>query len=84
MLGTDGLNIAGLRGFLAKRKEGASKKEKDGDEKKEEGEEEAAAVLNIDALNQTLKYVNVAPTGPDSLPTSLPSRTSPCSDSSRR
>ncbi|KAL9188776.1 hypothetical protein ACHAXT_007154 [Thalassiosira profunda] len=62
VLGSDGLNIADLRRFLAK--PGSSEKKEE-----DEGEVAASAASCMDALNQTLKYAHVAPTGPDSLPT---------------
>ncbi|KAL7540305.1 hypothetical protein ACHAXR_010020 [Thalassiosira sp. AJA248-18] len=70
VLGSDGLNIADLRRFLAVK----SPKEDDG---AEEDGKEATASSCIDALNQTLKYGHMTPTGPDSLPTFPSSESDP-------
>ena len=71
VLGSDGLNIADLRRFLAK---SPSQKEKE-----ESGDDKAvsSATSCVDALNQTLIYGHMAPTGPDSLPTFPSSESDP-------
>ena len=75
VLGSDGLNIADLRRFLAKKKD---LEEKEGEDKEDKnGEEEGVAASCIDALNQTLNYGHMAPTGPDSLPTFPSSESDP-------
>ena len=59
VLGTDGLNIADLRRYLATRSDEIG-----------EGEGDTSEPAScIDALNQTLSYGHIAPTGPSSLPT---------------
>ena len=59
VLGTDGLNIADLRRYLATRSDESG-----------EGESDTSEPAScIDALNQTLRYGHIAPTGPSSLPT---------------
>lgn len=58
VLGSDGLNVADLRRFLAKR-----------DSKEVEEDNDSTVLSCIDTLHQTLKFGHMAPTGPDSLPT---------------
>ena len=73
VLGSDGLNIADLRRFLTTTSDTGMK---DG----EEGEatsDKVSASSCIDALNQTLNYGHIAPTGPDSLPTFPSSESDP-------
>jgi len=64
VLGSDGLNIADLRRFLTAIGDGKEDVGKGG--YKEDG---VSAASCIDALNATLNYGHMAPTGPDSLPT---------------
>jgi len=74
VLGSDGLNIADLRRFLTTSTSETGMK--DG----EEGEATSdivSASSCIDALNQTLNYGHIAPTGPDSLPTFPSSESDP-------
>ena len=66
VLGSDGLNIADLRRFLTKSESKETSKDED---EKESSSDKVFASSCIDALNQTLKYGHMAPTGPDSLPT---------------
>ena len=66
VLGSDGLNVADLRRFLADNTAEA----KEGDH--ESGGEEGCAASCLDALNLSLKCGHMAPTGPDSLPTGKP------------
>eukprot|EP00584_Thalassiosira_punctigera_P003304 CAMPEP_0172545222 /NCGR_PEP_ID=MMETSP1067-20121228/15189_1 /TAXON_ID=265564 ORGANISM="Thalassiosira punctigera, Strain Tpunct2005C2" /NCGR_SAMPLE_ID=MMETSP1067 /ASSEMBLY_ACC=CAM_ASM_000444 /LENGTH=596 /DNA_ID=CAMNT_0013331925 /DNA_START=32 /DNA_END=1822 /DNA_ORIENTATION=- len=63
VLGTDGLNVADLRRFLATRAPTKRDEEEDTN-----GDDRVPAASCLDALNQTLRYGHVAPTGPDSLP----------------
>lgn len=74
VLGSDGLNIADLRRFLTKGYE--PKDTKVGDEENSSNDK-ASALSSLDALNQTLKYGHMAPTGPDSLPTFPSSESDP-------
>lgn len=69
VLGSDGLNVADLRRFLADNTAEA----KEGDH---EGGGEGCAASCLDALNLSLKCGHMAPTGPDSLPT-VPSTADP-------
>jgi len=71
VLGSDGLNVADLRRFLAEKKSGANTESEEGDGDLVE------AVSCLDALNQTLRYGHMAPTGPDSLPTFPSSESDP-------
>lgn len=71
LLGSDGLSVADLRRFLAKRD-----LTKNIDAEKNEGDG-AIDSSYIDALHQTLKYGHMAPTGPDSLPTYPSSESDP-------
>mmetsp|Transcript_18437 Transcript_18437/g.36618 ORF Transcript_18437/g.36618 Transcript_18437/m.36618 type:complete len:581 (+) Transcript_18437:105-1847(+) len=74
VLGSDGLNIADLRRFLAM--SSSSKIEQNnnvtnGDSTSVEG------TSSMDALHQTFRYGHMAPTGPDSLPTFPSSESDP-------
>lgn len=71
VLGSDGLNVADLRRFLAK---GAPRREKEGGQQLEEEGEDVSC---LDALNRTLNYGHLASTGPDSLPTFPSSESDP-------
>ena len=73
VLGSDGLNIADLRRFLTTSSETSLK---DGEEGKATSDKVSASSC-IDALNQTLNYGHIAPTGPDSLPTFPSSESDP-------
>mmetsp|Transcript_7536 Transcript_7536/g.14314 ORF Transcript_7536/g.14314 Transcript_7536/m.14314 type:complete len:599 (-) Transcript_7536:152-1948(-) len=72
VLGSDGLNVADLRRYLVK----SMPKERGGGEDEEDGIQVGAASC-MDALNRTLKYGHIAPTGPDSLPTFPSSESDP-------
>ena len=74
VLGSDGLNIADLRRFLTTITSETSMK--DGEED-EATSDKVSASSCIDALNQTLNYGHIAPTGPDSLPTFPSSESDP-------
>ena len=74
VLGSDGLNIADLRRFLTTTTSETSMK--DGEED-EATSDKVSASSCIDALNQTLNYGHIAPTGPDSLPTFPSSESDP-------
>lgn len=70
VLGSDGLNVADLRRFLATTKKDVVTTTCDDDVDANAAAEETDGVpSSIDALNRTLVYGHVAPTGPDSLPT---------------
>ena len=74
VLGSDGLNIADLRRFLTTTTSDTGMK--DGEDK-EATSDKVSASSCIDALNQTLNYGHIAPTGPDSLPTFPSSESDP-------
>eukprot|EP00571_Detonula_confervacea_P005046 CAMPEP_0172323602 /NCGR_PEP_ID=MMETSP1058-20130122/49179_1 /TAXON_ID=83371 /ORGANISM="Detonula confervacea, Strain CCMP 353" /LENGTH=575 /DNA_ID=CAMNT_0013039655 /DNA_START=24 /DNA_END=1751 /DNA_ORIENTATION=- len=71
VLGSDGLNIADLRRFLTNKDAG----EDDGEG--ENKDDKVSSSSCIDALNATLNYGHMAPTGPDSLPTFPSSESDP-------
>jgi DNA polymerase delta subunit 2 len=68
VLGSDGLNVADLRRFLATTKKDVVATTTD-DNNYDVAVEAAGVPSSIDAINRTLVYGHVAPTGPDSLPT---------------
>ena len=74
VLGSDGLNIADLRRFLTTTTSETGMK--DGEDEKATSDKVSASSC-IDALNQTLNYGHIAPTGPDSLPTFPSSESDP-------
>lgn len=78
VLGSDGLNVADLRRFLVTKKKDVVTTATDDDD-----DETAGVSSSIDALNRTLVYGHVAPTGPDSLPTFPSSECDPFVLSSR-
>ncbi|KAL3797909.1 hypothetical protein ACHAW5_009976 [Stephanodiscus triporus] len=67
VLGSDGLNVADLRRFLATRVVATTTAADDDDVDPDAGV--VVVPSSIDALHRTLVYGHVAPTGPDSLPT---------------
>ncbi|KAL7545592.1 hypothetical protein ACHAWF_008945 [Thalassiosira exigua] len=79
VLGSDGLNVADLRRFLAAPKSSGDGGASEAGDDEGEGKEEvpAAAASALDALNRTLIYSHAAPTGPDSLPTFPSSESDP-------
>jgi DNA polymerase delta subunit 2 len=77
VLGTDGRNVADLRRYMAVATDnatGSAKMDVDGEEggagnEEEEEKQQLAPPTALDALEATLNFAHVAPTGPDSLPT---------------
>lgn len=69
VLGSDGLNVADLRRFLATTKKDVVATTNDDNDYDVAVEDTASVPSSIDALNRTFVYGHVAPTGPDSLPT---------------
>ena len=80
VLGTDGRNVADLRRYLATVKEEDNKMDVDVDVDGEDDDNDAEkqqvssvqqldAPTTLEALEATLRFAHLAPTGPDSLPT---------------
>ena len=73
VLGTDGRNVADLRRYLATvKEEDEGKMEVDGEDDNDSEKEQVQQLdppTTLEALEATLHFAHVAPTGPDSLPT---------------